>query len=514
MKTKKWVIYLLLSLVICPANVWAMPTSGAASEVDISADSVKKCLPKVSAKAPITWTAGDFTSIDSWLNRFPKLNMPATAQADNSGFEPFSKADIRNVSVYKKSLDKLMGPIPQNCVPLNLKIDSLDLRLTNDEMSSGNITPVTANASGPIIGYRLTPNKNIFGASPSTAATARIFYLSFNDVVGQRVGAYLLVPEDSNGNMLSGPLPAAIVFHQTYNDCGKKEQISSCASSAGTPWTSFGPEMVRRGFVTIVADMPDYGESWDQNAPEGLEYNSQVIKNILKYYPQASELGIELSYTERTLQALKTQSVVGVSDKIGAVGHSKGGTNALLAKIYFPEIKAAVVNAAGFHMFRADDLIGDHQGVELKGSPARWCKYGYLPALCKYIGKINELPLELHHMYALAVKDGALFSYQIQDDGYPKYDGFGNQMSTYWDSIDFVNAEVSRIAPKINGQYYFGVKQSGRFDTYPGAKECFEAAGSDIIKIENCLTYFGYNHGVYTRELNPFLDRMETILKK
>ncbi len=475
---------------------------------------VPPCLPKMASAQPISWTSLDFSSISEWLKRFPVANMPKTSQTGKKEPQPFSNADSKNLEVYKKALDQIIGPIPKNCVPLNLSIDSINLHLTADEMAQASITPITADGtdSGMILGYRLTPNKTVFGTSPSASDSARIFYITFSDVVGQKVAGYILVPEDAAGQIMPGSLPSVVAFHQTYNECGKKEQINACPSTV--PWADFAPEMVRRGFVTIVVDMPNYGESWDQSTVENIEYNSTPVQNILKYYPRASELGIELSYTERTLEVLKQQDIVTLNDDIGIIGHSKGGTNALLAKIYFPQIKAAIVNAGGLHMFRSDDLIGDHNGIDLKGSLGRWCKYGYLPALCNYIGKIDQLPFELHHLYALALKDGALFSYQIQDDGYPKYDGLGNQMSTYWDSIDFVNTQVARIAPKINGEYHYAVKQSGRFDTYPGTKECFETAGSDIGKIEYCLTYFGYNHGVYPKDMNPFMDRFEQILKK
>lgn len=484
-----------------------IPCSGLAADEYPCINDNKACIPYSQGLEPIPWTTLNLSSAAAWTDRFPLPPMNWTRQAGKVSPVAFSDWDINNLDKYKVNLKKIIGPIPKNCIPLSTIVDATNIHLTEEQMAKASIVPIMQDVKGhkTLMGYRMYPDASIFGTSPSTNASARVLYITYNDVIRQRIAAYLLVPEDEYGNIMPGPLPGVIAVHQTLYVCGKREQINACPDGS-LPWNSFGQELVRRGMVVIVPDMPDYGEQYDDTAEEGLEYNSKTIRNILKYYPSVSELGIEISYIDRTISALTHNGIVHIN-KLGIVGHSKGGTVALLAKIYFKNLVVAFSNASAFHMFRQDDLFGSIFKSGMSGSVARWCGWAYIQNFCLYMGHLENIPIEVHHMYALAVKNGAFFSYQIQDDGLPP------NISKYWESIDFINHEVSRVAPMLHGEYGYLVKRSGSLDPYPEDKACFANAGSDIPAILACLSYWGYNHGVYPKDINQFLDRTEAILK-
>ncbi len=494
---KRIIIISLLGLVLLPGGlVVAAKNNNAPSAAD-------DCIPVTSALTPIQWEYADLASNKAWEKRFPPGKKITSEQSGHADPIPLSRQSLKNLNPYKQALDQLIGPIPDNCSPLHLTISPTDVRLTAEQMSTGHIIPLiatsTTDGTTSAIGYRMLPH-NLDGQA-AAGDSARLFYLTYQDAVQQRIAGYLLVPEDRSGQLRTGPLPGVIALHQTLTTCGKREQIDSCPDG-GLPWTAFGQEFARRGFVVLTFDAPNFGESFDENTPNTLEYNSPTIQGILKKYPRASEVGAELMYIQRSITALTTQSVVTIG-KLGIIGHSKGGTMSLLAKVYFPKIVAAISNAPGLHLFRYDDLPIFPNG--LKGSVARWGGWGYLPEMGRYRGRLKDLPLDVQHIYALAVKNGALFTVQVQDDGFPP------KASNYWKSIDFLNRETTRVAPILKGEYRYGVVKSGYFD--PDGKKCYDAAGKNLAKLSKCITTFGYQHGVYPKVITPLIDQMEHILK-
>ena len=476
-----------------------------------------------------TWTVSDRSSLNAWLSQHPASSTFPTRQFGKKGLMPISNEDISNLDHYQQALDQLINPLQPSCVPLDLAVSATDLHLTPEQMTHANIVPITAEDNSTT-GYRMTAIDYV-NQSPGASRSVRVFRLEYNDPVGQRIPAYLLVPEDKTGNLQAGPLPGVLAIHQTIS-CGKRELIGACPTEvideagntiAGVKAGAFAMEFARRGFVTIAPDLIGYGEL-QQTMDQGLEYNTDSMRKIRSYIPDATVVGTELGYLQRAIDALFAQDIVQVKPGIGAIGHSKGGTLAPLIKVYEPRVKVALANAPGMKSLRGDDItyLGEFPNG-LVGSVARWCGWGYLQPMCRYDHNLNNLALDMHHVYALGLRTGTLMTVQIEDDGYP----------VYWNTMNFINKQATLAAKKQGTEYRYKVIPSVLRNGV-GA-QCLSDANGDHQKVNACQErYFANRHGVYPYAwikypdadgthfedymkvpvLKPLMDRMEVLLKK
>lgn len=492
-------------------------------------ESAISCLNDPVPVEPDRWTVADRSSISDWLSQHPTSSNFPTRQFGKKSLIALSDEDISHLDHYQQALDQLINPLQPSCVPLDLTISATNLHLTPEQMTDANVTAITT-ADDRTIGYRMTAIDYI-NQSPGPSRSVRVFRLEYNDPVGQRVPAYLLVPEDKKGHLQPGPLPGVLAIHQTIS-CGKRELIGACPTEvideagntiAGVKAGAFAMEFARRGFVTIAPDLIGYGEL-QQAMDQGLEYNTDSMRKIRSYIPDATVIGTELGYLQRAIDALFAQDIVQVKPGIGVIGHSKGGTLAPLMKVYDTRIKVALANAPGMKSLRADDItyLGKFPNG-LKGSVARWCGWGYLQPMCRYDSNLQNLALDMHHVYALGLRSGSLMTVQIEDDGYP----------AYWNAMTFINKQAVLAAKKQGTEYRFKVIPS-ILRNGVGA-QCLSDANGDHQKVNACQEkYFANRHGVYPYAwikypdadgthfedylkvpvLKPLIDRMEVLLKK
>lgn len=467
-------------------------------------------LPPVTPLEIETWTANQTTS-DLWNSLHPDFPSFATAQRDQVSAQPFDAASVDEMDTWQAALDKLIGPLPDSCMPLQMKISATDLHLSQAEMDQAHIKPIKQN--GVITGYRMRP-ESYFNPADNLTRLVRIYRLTYNDPVGQRIPAFLLVPENARKAK-----PAVIVAHQALAVCGKKEPLGACLWEKGAnPVLAFAQEYARRGFVVITADLPGYGELQDVNWAS-LEYNTRNYREVMARFPASSELGTEVAYLKRTLDALFAQNIVKVQPKVGAIGHSKGGTLMPLLQIYDSRVKASLSNAPGLHMFRTDDLslydivAYNTQPLFPDGAMLRWCGWGYMPQMCHFDGNLAALPIDLHHIFALALRNGPFFTVQVEDDGFPDY----------WPSIAFINDQLDAMAIRLHREYRHGVIASGLRgeDHWVDAEgmtgdQCLAKANGDLKEIWRCQTVLQhfYGHGVYPNTILPLMDRLENIVAR
>ena len=166
---------------------------------------------------------------------------------------------------------------------------------------------------------------------------------------GDAVPAYLLIPHN-----LRKPARAMLCLHQTAR-IGKDEPVGL----GGKPNLRFAHELAERGYVTLAPDYPNFGEyKLDVYA---LGYASATMKGIFNHIR-----GVDL-----------LSSMPEVDPKrIGVIGHSLGGHNALFAAAFDKRIKA-VVTSCGFTSF-AKYFNGDLTG---------WSHKGYMPRIAELYGK-------------------------------------------------------------------------------------------------------------------------------
>ncbi|MCE9531092.1 MAG: alpha/beta fold hydrolase [Planctomycetes bacterium] len=145
-----------------------------------------------------------------------------------------------------------------------------------------------------------------------------------------RVAAYIFVPATTPPKKL----PAVLCLHQTTKN-GKDES----AGVQGNPDLKYGLELAERGFVTIMPDYPSFGEhKYDFDPKHG--YASGSMKAIWD--------------NVRAVDLLETLPEVS-ADRIGVIGHSLGGHNAMFTALFEPRLKA-IVSSCGFTTFRKDDM--------------------------------------------------------------------------------------------------------------------------------------------------------------
>jgi dienelactone hydrolase len=188
--------------------------------------------------------------------------------------------------------------------------------------------------------------------------------LTFVPEKGDRVPAYLLLPVGAKGKS-----PAVLCLHQTNGQRGKEEP----AGISGNPDLHYARNLAERGYVTLALDYPNFGEyKFD---PYANGYQSASMKAVWN-----NMRAIDL------LQALPEVD----SERIGCIGHSLGGHNAMFTSVFDPRIKAIVSNC-GFNAFPK------YMGGDLKG----WSHKGYMPRIASVYGaKPEKMPFDFPEVVA------------------------------------------------------------------------------------------------------------------
>jgi dienelactone hydrolase len=166
--------------------------------------------------------------------------------------------------------------------------------------------------------------------------------LSFAVEKDDRVPAWLLVPHGQ------GKRPAVLCLHQTI-PAGKDEPVGL----AGSPDLAYAHELAERGYVTLAPDYPSFGEyrydfgkrHWGSGSLKAV-WNNQRALDVLSQRPEVN------------------------ADRIGAIGHSLGGHNAMFTAAFDERIRATVSNC-GFTSF------AKYYGGNLKG----WTSDRYMPKI-------------------------------------------------------------------------------------------------------------------------------------
>lgn len=199
--------------------------------------------------------------------------------------------------------------------------------------------------------------------------------ITFVPEPGDRVPAYLLIPRN-----LKGRAPAMLCLHQTVK-IGKDEPVGL----GGRKTLHYAHELAKRGYVCIVPDYPSFGEyDFDFAGPVGRRYASGTMKAIWNNL-RAVDL----------LESLPEADV----DRIGVIGHSLGGHNAMFTAAFDQRLRA-IVASCGFTGFR------DYKGGKLDA----WAQDRYMPRIRdQYASDPTRVPFDFHEVVA-AFTPRAFFS--------------------------------------------------------------------------------------------------------
>jgi pimeloyl-ACP methyl ester carboxylesterase len=131
--------------------------------------------------------------------------------------------------------------------------------------------------------------------------------------------------------------------------------------------------LAERGYVVLAPDYPNFGDYHYDSYAHG--YASATMKGIWNHI--------------RAVDLLQSLPLVDPK-RIGVIGHSLGGHNALFVAAFDPRIKA-VVSSCGFNSFfsyKAGDLTG-------------WSHAGYMPRIATVYGKEpSQMPFDFTEVLA------------------------------------------------------------------------------------------------------------------
>jgi dienelactone hydrolase len=195
--------------------------------------------------------------------------------------------------------------------------------------------------------------------------------IRFQVEAGDRLPAYLLIPHE-----IKEAVPAMLCLHPTNKD-GKGMVVGF----GDKPNRNYAEELAARGYVTLAPDYPGFGEY--KIDVYGMGYVSATAKGILNH--------------RRCLDLLDSLPEVD-GDRMGAIGHSLGGHNALYLAVFEPRVKV-VVTSCGFNSF------AKYKGGDLTG----WSHKGYMPRIASVYGKDPaQMPFDFTEVLG-AIAPRALF---------------------------------------------------------------------------------------------------------
>ena len=209
--------------------------------------------------------------------------------------------------------------------------------------------------------------------------------IKFTPEPGDRVPAWLLIPHQPTANGLA---PAMLCLHQT-NNVGKDEPVGL----GGLPGLRYAHELAERGFICLVPDYPSFGEYPYDFKTQGAHYKSGSMKAVWN--------------NMRAIDLLEALPQVD-KNRIGVIGHSLGGHNALFTALFDERLKA-VVSSCGFTPFH------DYYQGDLKG----WTSDRYMPRIRDVYGNDpNKVPFDFYEILGGLAPRGFYSNSPISDNNF------------------------------------------------------------------------------------------------
>ena len=211
--------------------------------------------------------------------------------------------------------------------------------------------------------------------------------VTFATEKGDRVPAWLLVP---NGATATKKLPAMLCLHQTIT-IGKDEPVGLGKQDS----KSQALHLVKRGYVCLAPDYPSFGEyTFDFKAAfERGDYKSGTMKAIWN--------------NMRAVDYLQSLPEVD-GERIGVIGHSLGGHNAMFTAAFDERLKA-IVSSCGFCSF----------AKYMKGNLKGWSSDRYMPRInSEYANDPKKMPFEFGDVVTSFAPRAFLAVAPVRDDNF------------------------------------------------------------------------------------------------
>lgn len=179
------------------------------------------------------------------------------------------------------------------------------------------------------------------------------YSINFLAAPSERVYAYLYKPSGE-----SQKYPAILALHSTGAEGKRIVDDATSIKDRG-----YAKELAQRGYVVIAPDYPGFGEMSDYDF-ENDRYSSGTMKGIFNHIACIDFLE-SLNYVDK--------------NRIGVIGHSLGGHNAIFVAAFDERIKATVSSCGWTLMdyYNAGEEISERYG----GRMGPWAQDRYMPRI-------------------------------------------------------------------------------------------------------------------------------------
>src|SRR5690625_2284888 len=239
--------------------------------------------------------------------------------------------------------------------------------------------------------------------------------IRFTAAEGEKVPAYLYIPFRKD---ISGKLPAMLVLHGTGD--GGKRLVDGESPRANRAQAK---ELAERGYIVIAPDYPGMGELRDYDFSND-RYESGTMKGIFNHM--------------RSVDVLQAREDVD-AERIGVLGHSLGGHNAMFVAAFDPRLKV-VVSSCGWTQMDYYD-IGEAAHERYGGRLGPWAQDVYMPLFRdKYGLNGDKIPFDFHEVIA-AIAPRPFFSNSPVNDSNFDVEGVKKGIEASLEVYRFLNAE-------------------------------------------------------------------------
>jgi len=238
------------------------------------------------------------------------------------------------------------------------------------------------------------------------------YSINFRVAENEYLPAYLYIP---NNDELHRKHPAMLALHQTAME-GKRN------TDEGRNMT-YAKELAHRGYVVISPDYPSFGDLHHYDFQND-RYLSGTMKGIFNHI--------------RCVDLLQSRPDVD-PERIGVIGHSLGGHNAMFVAAFDTRLKI-VVTSCGWTEFEYYN-IGAEAEKRYGGKLGPWAQDRYMPLFReKYQLNVDKIPFNFHEIIAL-ISPRWFFSNSPVNDGNFDVEGVKVGIDKAKEAYRFLNVE-------------------------------------------------------------------------
>ncbi len=201
---------------------------------------------------------------------------------------------------------------------------------------------------------------------------------------GDRAVGYLLTQHSSGPDVVKRP---AMICLPGSSRSGK-DAPASLGTNADM---GYAHELAEHGYVCLVLDYPLLHTREYKTDPYALGYLSATMKGVVNH-----RRGVDLLVAQPGVDA----------NKIGVVGHSLGGHNALFLAAFDPRVRA-VVSSCGFNVFAKHN----------HGDVRAWSSTYYMPRIRTEFGDVaGRIPFDFTELLAALAPRAVFVNAPLQDE--------------------------------------------------------------------------------------------------